>query len=74
VALTLMIAGSKPDDKNMLVKVIVNLINKAHKFFYNGLQAIKSTFENTSFGNCKECKFSVDHSAIEKNFYEVCKY
>jgi len=27
VALTLMIAASKPDDKDMMVKVIVNLIN-----------------------------------------------
>jgi hypothetical protein len=27
VALTLMIAESKPDDKDMMIKVIVNLIN-----------------------------------------------
>ena len=27
VALTLMIAESKPDEKNMMVKVVVNLIN-----------------------------------------------
>ncbi|WP_227873947.1 Fic family protein [Flavobacterium nackdongense] len=27
VALTLMIAESKPDDKDMMVKVIINLIN-----------------------------------------------
>ncbi|MHB1921887.1 MAG: type II toxin-antitoxin system death-on-curing family toxin [Chitinophagaceae bacterium] len=30
VALTLMIAGSKPDEKDMMIKVVVNLINNHH--------------------------------------------
>jgi hypothetical protein len=30
VALTLLIAGSKPEEKDTLVKVVVNLINRSN--------------------------------------------
>lgn len=47
---------------------------KTNKLFFAGLQELKSTLDNPTFGDCGKCKFSVDYFSIDDKCYEVCKH
>jgi hypothetical protein len=42
------------------------------KLFYHGLCEIKTIVENSEYGQCSSCKFSVNHFSFREISYEVC--
>lgn len=82
------IYGQAPNGKHIFVKkekVIVfppdykyeNLSRqeiKANKLFFAGLLKFKSTLDNPTFGDCGNCKFSVDYLSFDDKDYEICKH
>lgn len=47
---------------------------KANKLFFAGLQELKSTLDDPAFGDCGNCKYSVDYLTVYDKSYEVCKH
>lgn len=48
--------------------------DKMNKFLFAGLQEIKQTMNNPTFGNCTNCKFYVDSYFIGNKTFRVCKH